>query len=325
MAARTGRRGRRGSQENHGDRADQEHQPCVVVLGDVMTDLIVRPHGPIAVGSDTPSSIETHAGGAGANLAAWCASEGIAVEFIGMVGADAFGALHRQALVRAGVRPHLAIHASAPTGTLVSLVDAAGERSMLAETGANLHLEPSDLPSQLFVQSACFLLSGYALLDEGPRRAALAALELARRAGMCIAVDPASAAPLAAMGSARFLAWTRGADVCLPNLDEAYVLTGERTPEAAARALSEVYGVVALKLGARGALVAIRGHAPFTVSGEPVAVRDTTGAGDAFCAGFLACWLRGGTPAEALAAGVRLGARAAGRVGARPPGGDFHA
>lgn len=53
---------------------DQENQwdpPRIVVLGDVMTDLIVRPHRPIAVGSDTPSSIEPHAGGAGANLAAW--------------------------------------------------------------------------------------------------------------------------------------------------------------------------------------------------------------------------------------------------------------
>jgi sugar/nucleoside kinase (ribokinase family) len=315
MAANAGR-----DLENLGD------QPRIVVLGDVMTDLIVRPHGPVALGSDTPSSIETHAGGAGANLAAWCASEVIAVDFIGMVGADAFGELHRRALVRVGVRPHLTIHASLPTGTLISLVDAAGERSMLADRGANLGLEPGHVPPRLFARPACFHLSGYALLDQGTRIAALAALELARRAGMRIAVDPASAAPLAAVGAAHFLAWTRGADLCLPNLDEAVVLTGERTPEAAASALNEEYGLVALKLGARGALLAARGHAPVTVSAGEVgsSVRETTGAGDAFCAGFLACWLRGGTPAEALAAGVRLGAVAAGRVGARPPGGDLH-
>jgi sugar/nucleoside kinase (ribokinase family) len=298
-------------------------QSRIVVLGDVMTDLIVRTHGPIAFGSDTPSSIETHAGGAGANLAAWCAGEGLSVDFIAMVGADAFGELHRRALVRAGVTPHLAIHASRPTGTLVSLVDAAGERSMLADRGANLSLEPGHVPPRLFAPPACFHLSGYALLDEGPRPAALAALDLARHAGMRISVDPASAAPLAQVGGARFLAWTRGADVCLPNLDEAYVLTGESTPEAAARALGAAYGMVALKLGERGALLAVSGQAPMPVPGAPVAVRDTTGAGDAFCAGFLACWLRGGTPAEALAAGVRLGARAASRVGARPPGADL--
>lgn len=243
-----------------------------------------------------------------------------------MVGAEAFGELHRRALVRAGVRPHLAIHASCPTGMLVSLVDAAGERSMFADRGANLCLESGDVPPQLFTRPACFHLSGYALLDEGPRPAALAALELALRAGMRITVDPASAAPLAEVGAERFLAWTRGADVCLPNLDEAYVLTGETTPEAAARALSAMYSIVALKLGERGALLAVGGQLPISVPSAPVApgAHDTPGAGDAFCGGFLACWLRGGAPAEALDAGVHFGAQAAGRVGARPPLGDFH-
>lgn len=313
------------AEEAQKDNEGRERQPRIIVLGDVMTDLIVRLRGSIALGSDTPSHIEAHAGGAGANLATWCASEGMAVDFIGMVGADAFGELHRRALVRSGVKTHLATHASRPTGMLVSLVDTTGERSMLTDRGANLYLEPGHVPRRLFVQPACFHLSGYTLLDEGTRPAALAALELARGAGMRITVDPASAAPLATVGSERFFAWTRGADVCLPNLDEAYTLTGERTPEAAARALSAVYGMVALKLGERGALLVMRGQAPVTVSGVPTSAgaRDTTGAGDAFCAGFLACWLRGGSPAEALAAGVRLGAQAAGQVGARPPGGDF--
>jgi sugar/nucleoside kinase (ribokinase family) len=293
-------------------------QPRVVVLGDVMTDVIVRTHGPIAFGSDTPSSIETHAGGAGANLAAWLASEGMSVDCIGMVGADVFGELHRRALVRAGVTPHLAIHAAQPTGTVVSLVDAAGERSMLADRGANLGLEPGLVPPRLFARLACFHLSGYALLDEGPRPAALAALDLARSAGMRISVDPASAAPLAEVGSARFLGWTRDADVCLPNLDEAYVLTGESTPEAAARALSATYGMVALKLGERGALLAVSGQTPVAVSGPPVAVRDTTGAGDAFCAGFLRTWLLGGDPAAATASGFTAAAAAVSVLGGRP-------
>src|SRR5260370_20601127 len=140
------------AEEAKGNAGDEGDQTRVVVLGDVMTDLIVGLHGPLAVGSDTPSSIETHAGGAGANLAAWCASEGLAVDFIGMVGADAFGALHQRALVRAGVRPHLAIHASQPTGTLVSLVDAAGERRMLADRGANAGLGPGDVPARRCTQ-----------------------------------------------------------------------------------------------------------------------------------------------------------------------------
>ena len=303
--------------------ASRAERPRVVVLGDVMTDLIARTQGPIAFGSDTPSSIETHAGGAGANLAAWLASEGVEVDFIGMVGADAFGELHRQTLQRAGVTPHLAVDSAHPTGMLISLVAVSGERSMLPDRGANLSLEPRHVPAELFARPACFHLSGYALLDEGPRAAALAALALARAAGMRISVDPASAAPLAEVGGARFLDWTRGADVCLPNLDEARVLSGETEPEAAAKALCATYGTVALKLGREGALLAVRGGAPVVAPGEPVVARDTTGAGDAFCAGYLACWLRGGSAEEALIAGVRLGSRAAGQIGARPPGGDF--
>lgn len=301
----------------------QPSEPQVIVLGDVMTDLIVRTWGPIAFGSDTPARIETHGGGAGANLAAWLASEGARVHFVGCVGADPFAMLHRAALERAGVTPHLAVAPALPTGTLVSLVDASGERSMLPDRGANAGLAPDHLPRQLFAEASCLHLSGYTLLAEDTRPAALAALELARANGLRISVDPASAAPLAALGPERFLGWTRGADLCVPNLDEARVLTGAAEPEAAAQALCQTYGAVALKLGREGALLARTGAPTVRLPGVLVAARDTTGAGDAFCAGFLACWLRGGTPSEALAEGMRLGARAAGGIGARPPGGDF--
>jgi sugar/nucleoside kinase (ribokinase family) len=302
---------------------DQPDQQPVIVLGDVMTDLIVRTQAPIAVGSDTPSRIETHAGGAGANLAVWLASEGLPVHFIGCVGADPFGALHRAALERAGVTPHLAVDPACPTGMIVSLVDPSGERSMLADRGANAGLEPRHLPRHLFEDAACFHLSGYALLSDETRPAALAALELARASGLPITVDPASAAPLAVVGPQRFLAWTTGADLCLPNLDEARVLSGESDPEAAAQALCQTYGTVALKLGGQGALMARAGAPIVKLRGRSIPVLDTTGAGDAFCAGFLTSWLRGGTPNEALAAGIRLGARAASGVGARPPGADL--
>jgi sugar/nucleoside kinase (ribokinase family) len=305
--------------------SSSDHVPAVIVLGDVMTDLVVHAHGPIAVGSDTPSSIEVHAGGAGANLAAWLASAGVVVHFVGCVGADAFGALHRAALERAGVTAHLAVDATRPTGTVVALVDDAGERSMLADRGANLGLEPRHVPEDLLRGADCFHLSGYTLLSDETRAVGLAALQLARAAGLCISVDPASAAPLAAVGRERFLTWTRGADLCLPNRDEACILSGETEPEAAAQALCDVYGAVVLKLGAQGALLAARGQPQVRVRGEPVDVRDTTGAGDAFCAGFLASWLRGGSPTAALESGVRLGALAAVRVGARPPGADLPA
>jgi sugar/nucleoside kinase (ribokinase family) len=299
------------------------NSPRIVVLGDVMTDIIVRPQAPIAVGSDTPSTIETHAGGAGANLAAWLATTGLDVHFVGCVGSDPFGAAHRAALERVGVTPHLAIDPMRQTGMIVALVDPSGERSMLTQRGANSGLHRGHVPDEI-VQAADWLhLSGYSLVADETRPVALAALELARARGVRISVDPASAALLAAVGPQRFIEWTRGVDLCVPNLEEGRLLSGEQDAEEAARVLSEWYGGVVVKLGANGAIWRRAGEQPLRLPGERIEVVDSTGAGDALCAGFLGRWMRGGSAEDALAAGMRLGASAARRMGARPAGADF--
>lgn len=300
--------------------------PYVVVIGDVMTDIVVRPASTITTGSDTPSHITVHAGGSAANQAAWLASLGLGVTFIGAAGRDPLGRLHQEAFARAGVNAVLVVDPVRPTGMVVALIDPTGERTMLTERGANASLSPEALPADRFIAGSCLLLSGYTLIADNTHLAALAALALARARGMRIAVDPASAAPLAAVGSSRFLDWTRGANLCLPNLDEARVLTGASDLSDAAARLADVYGEVVVKLGVDGALWVRAGFAPLTLpSHQPQAapVIDSTGAGDAFCAGFLSKWLRGASPDEALAEGIRLGAIAAARVGARPPGADL--
>ncbi len=291
----------------------------VVVLGDVATDVLVRIQEPLAPASDTRAAIEVHPGGSGANQAAWLGSLGLEVHFIGRAGRDPFRDTHLRALRRHGVIPHLTLDPERPTGLIVVLVDPTGERSMLTDRGANLGLRPSDLPPALFRSGDHFHLSGYTLHEPETRAAALEALRLARAAGMTISVDPASMAPLARVGPARFLEWTEGADLCFPNLDEGRLLSDAAEPMAVAAALAGCYGAVALKLGREGAVWAQRGAAPVYLPAEPAAVVDSTGAGDAFCAGCLAHWLAGAPPAEALAAGLRLAAIAVSQVGARPP------
>jgi ribokinase len=161
-------------------------------------------------------------------------------------------------------------------------------------------------------------MSGYTLLDDGPRPAGLAALAAARAAGCTVSVDPASTGPLAAAGVERWLADTDGATLLLPNADEARLLTGCADPADAARALAGRYPAVAVSLGADGAVWATGSmllHRP----ARPARVVDTTGAGDAFTAGLLAAWLadRDGDPAGALDAGLALAADVVGRAGAR--------
>jgi len=138
---------------------------------------------------------------------------------------------------------------------------------------------------------------------------------------MTTSVDPASAAPLDAVGAAAFLDWTGGADLLMPNLAEATVLSGHTDSRAAAGWLARRYGAVAVTLGRDGALWA-EGRTVVQVPAVEVHAVDSTGAGDAFGAGLLAAWLGGADGQAALRHGVQIAASAVGRLGARPAIGE---
>jgi ribokinase len=290
----------------------------IVVVGDLMVDVVASLPGPLAVGSDTPAAIEHHQGGSGANVAAWLAVEGADVTFVGRAGADPLGDAAVTALRGAGVAVEVQRDVARPTGTCVVLVHPGGERTMIPDPGANDALVLEGLPPGDHLH-----LTGYGLLRDGSRPAMLGALALARERAMTISVDPSSAAPLAAAGAERFLEWTAGAGLLLPNADEARVLTGEDDPERAVRALARwaapdgaAAREVVATLGADGALWT-DGSEVVRTAAEPATVVDTTGAGDAFAAGLLAARARGAAPREALAAGCRLAARAVAVTGPR--------
>jgi ribokinase len=286
----------------------------VLVVGDVATDVVVVLSGEPAPGSDRPASIRTCGGGAGANVAVHLAAQGVDVALVACTGDDAAGRTLTEELTAAGVRPAMRAVTGVPTGTIVSLVQTGGQRSMLADRGANLQLRPDDLPP--LSRGDHLHLSGYVLLDPVSRPAGLAALAVAAAAGCTISVDPASTGPLARYGVDRWLADTAPATLVLPNADEARLLTGSADPRDAARELAQRHPVVVVSLGAEGALWAADGevrHRP----ARPATVVDTTGAGDAFAAGLLAAWLRGAAPTEALDAGLGLAAGVVGRPGAR--------
>jgi sugar/nucleoside kinase (ribokinase family) len=273
----------------------------VVVLGDLMCDVVAAHDGPIANGSDTPAKISLRPGGSAANVAAWLARAGVDVALIGRVGTDPVASVALGGLD--GVELRIARDETRRTGTCVVLVAPGGERTMLPDAGANDALAAGDLPDDVFTAGAILHVSGYALLRHGPRAAALTAIDRARDAGMKVSVDPASAAPLA--NDPVFLARITPIDLLLPNEDEAAVLGRQiDVPE------------VVVTSGAGGAtwtngFESVHGRA------LPVDVRDTTGAGDAFAAGFLSAW-QGSSPEAALHAGARLAAEAVQLPGGRP-------
>jgi sugar/nucleoside kinase (ribokinase family) len=219
-----------------------------------------------------------------------------------------------------GVDARLVMDVERPTGTCVVLVTHKGDRTMLSDPGANAALLPEDIPQDLFSPGTHMHLSGYSLLNEGSRKAAMHALTQARKAQMSISVDGGSSSPLKRMGAEPFLEWTQGARLLLINTDQAEILTGRDVPEQAAKVLTAWYPQVVIKMGSEGALWYTNGRPdPITVGAEPVEkVVDGTGGGDAFTAGFLPPWLDGKPPAEALASGCALAAKAMAHIGARP-------
>ena len=290
--------------------------PHVVCVGDVMADILARLPGPLAPGSDTPASIEVFGGGAAGNTASWLDDLGTSVTLVGRIGPadDPF-----RGAALGGLRPDVAaglipdpVHA---TGRCLVLVGPDGERTMVPDAGANAFLAPADLNGH-FEAGRHLHLSGYPLFGRA-RDAGRQALARAREAGMTISVTAASAAPLARVGAAAFLDWI-GADVTLfANVDEARVLTDDRTPEASAVALARRVRLAVVTCGARGAIAAGRDGVAL-VPTEPIEPRDTTGAGDAFAAGYLDARGRGADTRAAVMAGHRMATRACRKLGGRP-------
>lgn len=292
----------------------------VVVVGDVMSDIVVYVSGPIVSSTDTDATILHRPGGSGANVAAWLGSLGIPTTMVGRVGDDAQASEAAAALTRWGVTATLRVDGGRATGACVVLVDASGERTMLPDAGANRALSAGDVPARAFGAGRHLHISGYTFARPETRAAAREVVAAARAAGMGVSIDAASAEPLATMGGAAFLSATDGVDLAFVTVDEMEVVVGTRDPGRAANLLLDAFAEVVLKLGRDGAVWASRASDRVRVAAavpERPAV-DTTGAGDAFAAGWLAARIGGAPPAVALRAACALAARCVTLAGARP-------
>jgi sugar/nucleoside kinase (ribokinase family) len=298
--------------------ASMRAAPRILVIGDIMTDIIVRPQGPLARGSDRRAAIAVEPGGSAANQAAWLASFNVAVDFVARVGAADVEA-EAARLARAGVTPHLVGDADRPTGRLVALIDPSGERSFFTDRGANEALRAADIPGRLIEEASLVHLSGYSFFASSPR---VAVLDVIHRAGMTpVSVDPASAEFLREVGPQKFFEWTRRAAILFPNAEEAATLTGSDDPETQCARLAALYPLVVVKRGAAGCEAA-EGARRWRAAAATIDPLDTTGAGDAFVAAFLAARLQGAEIEVALERAVAAGAAASTVVGGRPSRAD---
>jgi len=263
-----------------------------VALGDVALDIVVSaPHG-TGVGTDVPGTISFRAGGSAANSCRVFAGLGGGAWFVGAVGRDGLGTRLVGALRADKVKVH-AVRVVAPSARLLVTLGAAGERSFVTQRGAADELQPRDLEGSWFAPADVLHLPAYSLLAEPLAAAAMSAVRMARDQGALVSVDLASHRPLMERGrsAARALIGGVAADVLFANRAEARSIAGGR----GARSLLELAPVVVIKEGDAGCRVLWRpaGASPqdvvleVTVATKPIDSVDTTGAGDAFDAGFL--------------------------------------
>jgi len=234
-----------------------------------------------------------NSGGSAANTCAVAAALGAKVGFLGKVADDALGAVFRHDIGAAGVHfPTPPLLDGAPTARCLILVTPDGQRTMNTFLGACIAFGPGDLDAAAIAAAQVAYLEGYLFDPPAAQAAFREAARIAHAAGRRIAITLSDPFCVERHHDA-FLAFVREeADILFAN--EAEVTALYRTDdfeEAAARARGDVELAV-LTRSAAGSII-LRGDERHAVAAAPTTVVDTTGAGDAYAAGFLAAYTRG--------------------------------
>ncbi len=259
------------------------------VLGDANLDVIVRLAGPVAEEADTPAAISVGAGGQAANVAAWITALGGRARLIAARGTDPASHLVAGELARRGVDVAGPVVAGR-TGVVVSLSDGGRSRSMLTDRGVGPLLTGGALQDAWFDGCTWLHLPAYSLARAPIEGAALAAARRLPR----LSVDLSSTSALREYGVGRFRS-------LLARLKPEIVFGNE----AEAQLIGDLPGCeMVVKLGPRGVRAGGK-----TYPAPPASPVDSTGAGDAFAAGYLL----GG-----VSLGLAAAARAVARAGAMP-------
>ena len=260
----------------------------ICTVGDLLLDVVVRLDSPVAVDADTYGRTRVGPGGQAANVAAWVAALGGTARFLGKRATDSAGRIVAAELRRPGLElagPEV----RAGTGTVVSIAAPDGRRTMLTDRGVSVDFRPHELDSAWLRGCRVLHLPTYSLARSPIRETSVAAAHVAMRTGALVTLDLSSTTVLLELGKASLR------DL-LAELRPAIVFGNEE--ELAVAGELDAPTVVA-KRGALGCGVRRDGDSR-EYAAKPADVVDTTGAGDAFAAGFLL-----GGPELALASAAR--------------------
>jgi ribokinase len=293
----------------------------VFCIGDLMLDVVAQiptsPHD-LHLGNDTRTIISTHGGGAGGNVASWLAALGNEVTMVGRIGDDAAGSAITAEFDSLGISYGQIVKEGLHTGVVICLVDPSGERTMLADNGANAGLSIDDLPPLDGVDAV--YLTGYAPLAPASRAGVLEMVQAINARKIPITFDPATVGGMKDVPVDEILSWCAQMDTLIMNEEEAIHLSGSSDIESALDFFLEIAPRAIIKRGSQGSIGRQRGGEMVTVASNATKVVDTTGAGDSFAAGFIDAFLSGTSGSnfeEAITRATAVAAHCVAIVGAR--------
>jgi len=288
------------------------------VVGDVSVDLIYLVDRLPEPGEEvTARRMLYRPGGAAATVAAQLASLGHTVFLASRVGSGPLSAIAVEGLKQAGVElRYLQEDPEHPTTTVLVFLYPGGERSMVASVGASRYLDAAEFKPRILDTIDAVIVSAYALVGGPQREYAVKVMAAAKKRGVPVFVDLGTGAVRQA--GPDLLASLLPADYLLMNQAELLELTGADSISEGVAILRQA-GIERsiVKVGPLGAIVATPEEEALVEPYEVEEVVDTTGAGDAFTAGFVHGVLAGLPPMEAARVGNVAGALATTAVGAQ--------
>jgi sugar/nucleoside kinase (ribokinase family) len=294
----------------------------VLVVGEILADVIVRARDPRPAFGQAEryvDSVDLVMGSSSVIFACGTARLGLRVAMASVAGDDAFGRFMLASMAERGVdTTAVRVDPSRPTGASVVLASSS-DRAILTAPGTTPLFRVEDVPASLVLRASHLHAGAVYVLDA--LRPDLPSLFRAARAGGASTSCDTNWDPTETWdgGIGELLKET---DIFLPNEAEATRIAREPDPEAAARALVAMGArVVAVKLGAAGAIAVTADGRRASCPALPVQPVDATGAGDSFDAGFVAAWLAGRPLEACLALGVACGSlstRGVGGTAAQP-------
>lgn len=277
---------------------------AVLVVGDINVDIVLRiPDYPAEGGEAVASSALTRLGGSGCNTAFVLARLGVPTELAGHLGRDPFGELAFRQVSRSGIDPCLVDRgADYATGFFMITITRDGQRTMFGSRASNALPFPVDRIAEHFPSADFLHVSGYSFLERDQWRSVRELVERARARHIRVALDPGLEA--ARRATERVFEILPLVEALLISREELAVLSaGDSVEQMVAPLMARGPGMIAVKLGASGSRLFQNGATWDAPPFRPEQVRDTTGAGDCFDAGFLYGLLHHYAPRDCLKLG----------------------